>query len=149
MKSVERLVKDHITSILPLALDPLQFPYHPNHSSEDAISPALHLSFEHLEEKNTHVRILFFNFSSAFKYHNPPASGRCTLPTSTKLSTVKLDFRFSHRKASICAGRQQYIIYHLTEHPISAGMCLVYISCSSLRGLTSLQPSSSLSVGVP
>ena len=66
MKCFERVVKDHIISKLPPSLDPFQFAYQPNRSTEDAISSALHLSLEHLEEKNTHVRMLFLDFSSAF-----------------------------------------------------------------------------------
>uniref|UniRef100_A0A8K9XHI6 Reverse transcriptase domain-containing protein n=1 Tax=Oncorhynchus mykiss TaxID=8022 RepID=A0A8K9XHI6_ONCMY len=38
MKCFERLVKDHITSILPDTLDPLQFAYRPNRSTDDAIA---------------------------------------------------------------------------------------------------------------
>uniref|UniRef100_A0A3B1K1K8 Reverse transcriptase domain-containing protein n=1 Tax=Astyanax mexicanus TaxID=7994 RepID=A0A3B1K1K8_ASTMX len=66
MKCFERLVKDHITSILSPLLDPLQFAYRPNRSTEDAISTVLHLTLEHLEHKNALVRILFVDFSSAF-----------------------------------------------------------------------------------
>ena len=39
MKFFERLVKDHITAILPATLDPLQFAYHP---TDDAIAITLH-----------------------------------------------------------------------------------------------------------
>ena len=38
MKCFERLVKDHITSTLPDTLDPLQFAYCPNRSTDDAIA---------------------------------------------------------------------------------------------------------------
>jgi hypothetical protein len=41
MKGFERLVKDHITSTLPATLDPLQFAYHPNRSTDDAIAITL------------------------------------------------------------------------------------------------------------
>ena len=37
----ERLVKDHITSTLPVTLDPLQFAYHPKRSTDDAIAITL------------------------------------------------------------------------------------------------------------
>ncbi|KAK1787339.1 hypothetical protein P4O66_002838 [Electrophorus voltai] len=42
MKCFERLAKDHIMSRLLATLDPLQFAYRPNHSTDDAISAALH-----------------------------------------------------------------------------------------------------------
>ena len=41
MKCFERLVKDHITSTLPVTLDPLQFAYLPNRSTDDAIAITL------------------------------------------------------------------------------------------------------------
>ena len=41
MKCFERLVKDHITSTLPDTLDPLQFVYRPNRSTEEAITSTL------------------------------------------------------------------------------------------------------------
>ncbi|KAK1787367.1 hypothetical protein P4O66_002723 [Electrophorus voltai] len=66
MKCFERLVKDHIMSRLPATLDPLQFVYRPNRSTDDAIPAVLHRSLTHLENKNGYVRIFFIDFSSAF-----------------------------------------------------------------------------------
>jgi hypothetical protein len=66
MKCFERLVKDHITSTLPDTLDPLQFSYHPNRSTHDAITIALHTALFHLDKRNTYVRMLFIDYSSAF-----------------------------------------------------------------------------------
>ncbi|CDQ96003.1 unnamed protein product, partial [Oncorhynchus mykiss] len=66
MKCFERLVKDHITSNLPDTLDPLQFAYRPNRSTDDAISTTLHTALTHLDKRNTCVRMLFIDYSSAF-----------------------------------------------------------------------------------
>ncbi|KAK3518582.1 hypothetical protein QTP70_004083 [Hemibagrus guttatus] len=66
MKCFERLVMRQIKHLLPPSLDPMQFAYHPNRSTDDAISTTLHLSLTHLENKDTYVRMLFINFSSAF-----------------------------------------------------------------------------------
>ncbi len=44
IKVFERLVKSHICSSIPVTLDPLQFAYHPNRSTDDAISHILHSS---------------------------------------------------------------------------------------------------------
>ena len=41
MKCFERLAKDHITSTLLATLEPLQFAYHPNRSTDDAIACTL------------------------------------------------------------------------------------------------------------
>ncbi len=53
------------TSLLN-TLDLLQFAYRPNHSTDDAISSTLHLALTHLENKDSYVRMLFIDFSSAF-----------------------------------------------------------------------------------
>ena len=50
MKCFERLFKDHITSTLPDTLDPLQFAYRPNRSTDDAIAIALHIALSGQEE---------------------------------------------------------------------------------------------------
>ncbi len=66
MKCFERLVMHHIKSSLPNTLDPFQFAYRPNHSTDDAISTTLHLALTQLEQKDSYVRMLFIDFSSAF-----------------------------------------------------------------------------------
>ncbi len=66
MKVFERLLKKHICSSIP-ALDPLQFAYRPNRSTDDAISQVLHSSLTHIDSKNgNYVRLLFIDYSSAF-----------------------------------------------------------------------------------
>ena len=54
MKCFERLVKDHITSTLPVTLHPLQFAYRPNMSTEDAIDITLHIALSRLDKNNTY-----------------------------------------------------------------------------------------------
>ncbi len=68
MKVFERLVKNHICSSIPVTLDPLQFAYSPNRSTDDdAISHVLHSSLTHIDSKNwNYVRLLFIDYSSAF-----------------------------------------------------------------------------------
>jgi hypothetical protein len=61
MKCFERLVKDHITSTLHDTLDPLQFAYRPNRSTDDAIAVALHTALSHLDKRNTYVRMVFID----------------------------------------------------------------------------------------
>ena len=53
MKWFERLVKDHITSTLPDILDPLQFAFRSNKSTDDTIAIALHTPLFHLDKRNT------------------------------------------------------------------------------------------------
>ncbi|KAI3368159.1 hypothetical protein L3Q82_007893 [Scortum barcoo] len=66
MKCFERLVKSFITSSIPDSLDPLQFAYRPNRSTEDAIALTLHTALSHLDQRETYVRMLFIDYSSAF-----------------------------------------------------------------------------------
>lgn len=47
-------------------LDPRQFAYRPNRSTEDAISTTIHTALTHLESRDSFVRLLFIDFSSAF-----------------------------------------------------------------------------------
>ncbi len=65
-KCFEKLVREHICSVLPASLDPLQFAYRSNHSTDDAIAFTLHTALSHLENKNTYVRMLFVDYSSPF-----------------------------------------------------------------------------------
>ena len=66
MKFFERLVMAHINTIIPETLDPLQFAYRRNRSTDDSTSIALHTALSHLEKMNTYVRMLFIDYSSAF-----------------------------------------------------------------------------------
>uniref|UniRef100_A0A3B3BRH8 Reverse transcriptase domain-containing protein n=1 Tax=Oryzias melastigma TaxID=30732 RepID=A0A3B3BRH8_ORYME len=66
MKCFERVVLTHIQSSIPDTLDPLQYAYRPNRSTSDAIAAALHISLSHLENKDSYIRMLFIDYSSAF-----------------------------------------------------------------------------------
>ncbi|KAK3569607.1 hypothetical protein QTP86_002602 [Hemibagrus guttatus] len=66
MKCFERLIMRQIKTQLPPSLDPLQFVYHPNHSTDNIFTTTLHLSLTHLDNKDTYVQMLFIDFSSAF-----------------------------------------------------------------------------------
>ncbi|KAI4898534.1 hypothetical protein NFI96_016280 [Prochilodus magdalenae] len=66
MKCFERLVKTHIYSSLPATMDPHQFAYCSNRSTDDAIALIVHSALTHLDRKNTYVRMLFIDDSSAF-----------------------------------------------------------------------------------
>jgi hypothetical protein len=56
MRCFERLVMAHINSILLETLDPLQFAYRPNISTDDTIE--LHTALSHLDKRNVYVRML-------------------------------------------------------------------------------------------
>ncbi|KAK1803187.1 hypothetical protein P4O66_021707 [Electrophorus voltai] len=67
MKCFEKLVRDFITSSLPASMDPLQFAYRHNRSTDDAIAHLLHTTLTHLDEgRRNYVKMLFVDYSSAF-----------------------------------------------------------------------------------
>ncbi|MCI4379001.1 hypothetical protein PGIGA_G00222700 [Pangasianodon gigas] len=55
MKCFERLVMHHIKSFLPRSLDPFQFAYRSNRSTDDAIATALHSALTHLDKKDSYI----------------------------------------------------------------------------------------------
>jgi hypothetical protein len=59
MKCFESLVMPDINSILQDTLDPLQFAYSYNRSTDDAIT--IHTALSHLDKMNTYVRMLFID----------------------------------------------------------------------------------------
>ncbi|KAK1803853.1 hypothetical protein P4O66_003799 [Electrophorus voltai] len=67
MKCFEKLVRDFITSSLPASMDPLQFAYHHNCYTDDAIAHLLHTTLTHLDKgRGNYVKMLFIDYSSAF-----------------------------------------------------------------------------------
>ncbi|KAI3355175.1 hypothetical protein L3Q82_017875 [Scortum barcoo] len=66
MKCFERLVMAHIKDCVDVTVDPHQYAYRKNRSTEDAISSVVHTALTHLENKDSYVRLLFVDFNSAF-----------------------------------------------------------------------------------
>ncbi|KAI4883464.1 hypothetical protein NFI96_028490, partial [Prochilodus magdalenae] len=64
-KCFEKLVRDFICSLLPATLDPLQFAYRQNRSTDDAIALTLHTALSHLDKQNMYLRMQFVDYSSA------------------------------------------------------------------------------------
>ncbi|XP_024908561.1 uncharacterized protein LOC112486372 isoform X2 [Cynoglossus semilaevis] len=66
MKCFERLVMVHIKDSIDVTEDPHKYAYRNKKSTEDAISSVVHTTLTHLEEKDSYVRLLFVDFTSAF-----------------------------------------------------------------------------------
>ncbi len=62
VKVFERLLKKHICSSIPVTLDPLQFAYRPNRSTDDAISQVLHSFLTHISKNVNYYRLLFIDY---------------------------------------------------------------------------------------
>ncbi len=96
MKFCERLVKNHICASIPVTLDPLQFTYRPNRSTDDAISQVLHSSLTRIDSNNeNYVSLLFIDYSSAFNTIIP----------------IKLAFKLTYLglNSSLCDGFQDFL----------------------------------------
>ncbi|KAK1799599.1 hypothetical protein P4O66_000478 [Electrophorus voltai] len=104
MKCFEKLVRDFIISSLPshLFMDPLQFAYRQNRSTDDAIAHLLHTTLTHLDKgRGNDVKMLFVDYSLAFN---------TTIPS---LLTAKLEDLGLH--TSLC----DWISNFLTDRPHS------------------------------
>jgi gmma-aminobutyric acid receptor subunit gamma/cGMP-dependent protein kinase 2 len=84
----------HVNTIVPETLDPLQFAYRTNRSTNDAIYIALHTALSHLDKRNTYVRMLFIDYSSAFNTIAPSKhiTNLTTLGLNSSISNWILDF---------------------------------------------------------
>jgi hypothetical protein len=94
MKCFERLVMAHIT-IIPETPDSLQFAHRPKRSTDDAFSIALNTALSHLDKRNSYVRMLFIDYSSAFNTIVPSTliTKLRTLGLNTSLCNWILDFQ--------------------------------------------------------
>ncbi|KAK7888821.1 hypothetical protein WMY93_024381 [Mugilogobius chulae] len=66
MKCFEKIVMSHIKKCIPPNLDPYQYAYRQNRSTDDAVNAAVHTILTHLEGRDTYIRMLFIDYSSAF-----------------------------------------------------------------------------------
>ncbi len=98
----EKLIRDHICSVQPASLDPLQFAYRSNRSTDDAIAFTLHTALSHLENKNTYVKMLFVDYSLAFN---------TTVPATlvAKLQTLGLNRSLCSWILDFLIGRSQVV----------------------------------------
>ncbi len=94
-------VKSFITSSLPDSLDPLHVG---NRSTDDTVSVTFHTALSHLDQRDTYVRMLFLDYSSAFNTTVP-------FKLITKLRDLVLN-------TAIC----DWILNFLTGRPQAVGI---------------------------
>ncbi len=124
MKVFERLVKSHISSSIPVTLDPLQFAYRPNRSTDDAISHILLSSLTHIDSSNrNYARLLFIDYSSAFNTIVPIklTSKLTDLGLNTSLCDWIQDFLTG--RPQVGEGRPVHLKLHHPERRSPAGLC--------------------------
>ena len=68
---MERLLLHILSPQVRHALDPLQFAYQEKVGVEDAIVYLMHMAHSYLDKGKGAVRIMFFDFSSAFNTIQP------------------------------------------------------------------------------
>lgn len=71
MKAMEKIIKQHIIRATDSLMDPLQFAYRAGRSVDDAKIFILDSIHKHLELRDSSVRLLFVDFSSAFNTLQP------------------------------------------------------------------------------
>ncbi|TWW53746.1 hypothetical protein D4764_0109260 [Takifugu flavidus] len=71
MKVMERLVLTHLRPLVSPFQDPLQFAYQPKVGVDNAVIYLLQRAYSSLDRLNTTVRVMFFDFSSAFNTIQP------------------------------------------------------------------------------
>lgn len=102
MKCFEGLVMHHIKSFLPANLDPLQFAYKANCSTEGATTTiTLHSIPSHLEGRSTYAEVLFIDFSSTCNEVIPQqlVEKRTSLNMGTGICIWILSFRTQQQQA--------------------------------------------------
>ncbi|KAL6471887.1 hypothetical protein MHYP_G00205370 [Metynnis hypsauchen] len=102
MKTMERLVLDQLRPIVQPFLDPLQFAYQPRLGVEDAVIYLLNRVYAHLDKPASTVRVMFFDFSSAFNTIWPA-------PLGDNLTVMQVDAPLVSWIVDYLTGRPQYV----------------------------------------
>ena len=102
MKTMERLVLQVLRPQVRHARDPLQFAYQEKVGVDDAITYLLHRTHSHLDKGKSAVRIMFFDFSSAFNTIQPPRLG-------DKLLQMGVDAHIVSWITDYLTGRPQFV----------------------------------------
>lgn len=118
IKCFEKLVLHYMTTSLPPTFNPHQFAYRP---SEDAI--ATHTALNQLEHRESYVRMLYVNCSSAF-------STIILDILVSKLQDLGLSIRSCTSKTS-CQNWPPPLLLHHINHRCTPRLCAVLMTQSS------------------
>lgn len=102
MKTLELMILDQIRPSVSTFLDPLRFAYQPHLGVDDAIIFLLNRLYTHLDQTASYVRIMFFDFSSAFDTIKPALLGG-------KLTEMQVDAPLVSWMIDYLTGRPQYV----------------------------------------
>ena len=102
MKTMERLILGQLWHWVKPFLDPLHFAYHPQLGVEDVIIYLLNRVYDHLDKPVSTVRVMFFDFSSAFNTICPALLGEL-------LTAMQVDNPLLSWIGHYLTGRPQYM----------------------------------------
>ena len=121
MKVFERIFITHLQSITSKFIDPNQFAYRKNRSVDDALLCMLNSTYSHLEKAKSSVRIMFFDFSSAFNTIQPHILVK-------KLINMNISPNISLWILEYLTNRPQYVKIKCPVSDTSKNTQVVYIS---------------------
>ncbi|KAI4879937.1 hypothetical protein NFI96_005972 [Prochilodus magdalenae] len=75
-KCFERLVMTHIKATIDVTVDPHQYAYRRNRSTDDAISSVVHTALTHLEQKDSYVPYALCGLHFRLQHHDTPDTDR-------------------------------------------------------------------------
>ncbi|KAI4898558.1 hypothetical protein NFI96_004317 [Prochilodus magdalenae] len=101
-KTLERLMLGHMKPLVRAALDPLQFAYQDAIGVDDAVIYLMDKVDSHLDTAGSAVRIMFFDFSSAFNTLQPVLLGE-------KLRQMQVDESIISWTMDYLTGRPQFV----------------------------------------
>ncbi len=100
---VMKVFESHICSSIAVTLDPLQFAYRSNRSTDDAISHILHSFLTHIDSSNGNfARLLFIDYISAFNTIVP-------IKLASKLTDLGLNYSLCDWIQDFLTGRPQVV----------------------------------------
>jgi hypothetical protein len=102
MKTLERLVLAHLRPLVCSSMDPLQFAYQRNIGVDDTIIYLLQRAYSHLDNAGCTVRVMFFDFSSAFNTIQPLLLGE-------KMRRMKVEAPLVSWVTDYLTGRPQFV----------------------------------------
>ncbi|KAK1803752.1 hypothetical protein P4O66_020771 [Electrophorus voltai] len=118
MKCFEKLVRDFITSSLPASMDPLQFAYRHNRSTDDTIAHLLHTTLTHLDKgRGNYVKMLQTTMSMG-------GSSTLTLSTGAPQGCVLSPLLYSLYTYDCTASSSSTVIVKFTDDTVVMGLIL-------------------------
>ena len=105
-------------------MHPFQFAYRKNTSVDDAILQVLNSIYSHLEKPGTCIRLMFYDFSSAFNTTQPHLTLRIFFNHECPGIHHNVNFRLSYKPSTVC---QSAVRPQILESPATSCFIIFYI----------------------